>query len=282
MAGRFVSACFILAADGAIAKGVFMDGPLAIVLAGSRPGRDPLASAAGVPTKALVPIAGRPMLDHVVRTLVGHPGLSGVLVLAQQPDMLVSDPQCAWMAAEPKVRFAASGSGISQSLLDLLDSPETRLPLLVTTADNVLLNYAMIDDFLAQAVGADIAVAMVERRVLLARYPQSKRTWLKFRDGWWSGANLFWLGSMQARGVVAFWRGVEQDRKKGWKILAAFGPFLLLASALRLLSIRQGIALAGRRFAVKARVVPMAQAEACIDADKPVDVTLIEEIIAAR
>ena len=178
--------------------------------------------------------------------------------------------------------FRASEAGISQSLLTLLDAGDTQLPLLVTTADNVLLNAAMIDQYLADAAGADIAVAMVERRVLLAAYPTSRRTWLKFRNGWWSGANLFWIGSPKARSVVAFWRGVEQDRKKGWKILAAFGPFLLAASALRLLSIQQGIRLAGRRFGVAARVVAMDQPEACIDADKPDDLTLIEAIIANR
>jgi CTP:molybdopterin cytidylyltransferase MocA len=251
-------------------------------LAGSRPGGDPLADAARVATKALVPIAGRPMLDHVVRTLVDHPGLGEVLILAQQPDLLAAHPQCAWMTAEPRIRFAASAEGISQSLLNLLDRPDTRLPLLVTTADNVLLSGAMIDAFLAGAAGADIAVAMVARRVLLARYPRARRTWLKFRDGGWSGANLFWIGSGRARGPVAFWRGVERDRKKGMKIVSAFGPALLLAALLRIVTIGQGIRLAGRRFGVAARVVPLPQPEACIDADKPEDVALIEAIIARR
>ena len=51
----------------------------------------------------------------------------------------------------------------------------------------------MIAEFLDGAEGSDVAVAMVERDVLLTRYPESKRTWLKFRGGWWSGANMFRL-----------------------------------------------------------------------------------------
>ena len=43
-----------------------------------------------------------------------------------------------------------------------------------------------------------------------------------------------------------------------------------------------GVARAGRRFGLNARVVPMSDAEACIDADKPSDVTLIERILAQR
>ena len=45
----------------------------AILLAGSRPGIDPLAAAASVAVKALVPICGRPMIDYVARALVDHP-----------------------------------------------------------------------------------------------------------------------------------------------------------------------------------------------------------------
>ncbi|HEX7782397.1 MAG TPA: nucleotidyltransferase family protein [Sphingobium sp.] len=254
----------------------------AILLAGSRPGRDPLAAAAGVTYKALIPVAGRPMIDHVARTLLAHPRLGPVIVLVQDPAVFAGDPATAWLVQEPGIRMTPSGAGISQSLLDLIDGGGAALPALVTTADNVLLTGAMIDSFLAGAAGSDVAVAMVERRTLFAAYPESKRTWLKFRDGWWSGANLFWIGGGKARNVIAFWRSVEQDRKKGWKILAAFGPILLVTSALRLLSLRQGMRLAGRRFQVSARPVSMPQPEACIDADKPEDLILIEQILGKR
>ena len=115
--------------------------------------------------------------------------------------------------------------------------------------------------------------------MLLQRYPESKRTWLKFRGGWWSGANLFWLGSDAAMRAVGFWRSIEQDRKKGWKIISAFGPLLMLGAGLRLLSLRQAISAAGRRLGVDATAVAMPQAEACIDADKTEDIVLIEKIL---
>ncbi|TNE37797.1 MAG: 4-diphosphocytidyl-2C-methyl-D-erythritol synthase [Sphingomonadales bacterium] len=253
----------------------------ALVLAGSRPGTDPLAQAAGVATKALVPVAGRPMIDHVARALLDHPAIGTVVLMAQQPEALAEDPQTAWLKQEPRVHFRTSGNGISQSLLDWMEENPSGLPALVTTADNVLLNAAMIDAFLAGAAGSDVAVAMVERAVLMRAWPQSRRTWLKFRGGAWSGANLFWLGGQGAAHALAKWRGIEQDRKKGWKIVSAFGPALLLGTALRLLSVHQAVAKAGRRLgAGEARVVPMPMAEACIDADKPDDLTLIETILA--
>ncbi|HKT76717.1 MAG TPA: 4-diphosphocytidyl-2C-methyl-D-erythritol synthase, partial [Sphingobium sp.] len=86
----------------------------------------------------------------------------------------------------------------------------------------------------------------------------------------------------KARSVIALWQEVEQDRKKGWKILAAFGPVALLGALLRILTLRAGIARVGRRFGLTARLVAMASPEACIDADKVEDVALIEQILGSR
>lgn len=254
----------------------------AILLAGSRPGGDPLAQAAGFAWKALVPIGGRPMIDHVARVLVAHPRIGRIIIMAQQPREIVAHPQAQWLAEHPAVTLHASGAGISQSLLDWLEASPGSLPAIVTTADNVLLDAAILNAFLAGVGDADIAAAMVERATLMASHPESRRTWLKFRAGAWSGANLFWLGGPNAKRALQKWKEIEQDRKKGWKIVRAFGPALLVGAGLRLLTIHAAIARAGRALGVRARVVPLPFAEACIDADKPDDVLLIERILARR
>lgn len=257
-----------------------MNGPItALLLAGARPTADPLAVAAGVAIKPLVPVGGQPMINWPARALLAHPAIGRVVILTQSPRLFLADPATSWLADHPRILFEPSGGGIASSLLAYMERPDIGFPLLVTTADHVLLDGAMLDQFVAEAAGADIAVAMVERGTLLARYPQSRRTWLKFRDGGWSGANLFWFGSAKARAIVALWQEVEQDRKKGWKILAAFGPLALMGALLRISTLRQGIARVGKRFGLTARLVAMAQPEACIDADKPADVALIEAIL---
>jgi len=259
-----------------------MTGPIpapipAIVMAGSRPGPDPLLAGTGVATKALLPVAGRPMLAHVVAALRASPHIGPITILAQDSAALADEPALGGFA---DLHFADSGQGISASLAAAL--PVCDAPLLVTTADNVLLTPSMIAEFLTGAADSDVAVAMVERGVLLARYPESKRTWLRFRGGWWSGANLFRLRGRRVLPLLDFWGRIERDRKKGLKIIAAFGPALLLAAVLRLITIHQGVARAGLRFGLKAKVVPMSEAEACIDADKPVDIELIEKIFEQR
>lgn len=248
-----------------------------IVLAGSRPGPDPLVTGSGVSTKALLPIAGQAMLVHVVKALRAAPDVGAITILAQNSAELAAEPGLAGLV---DLHFADSGQGISSSLAAALPLGDD--PLLVTTADNVLLTPSMIAEFLRGAEDSDVAVAMVERGTLFARYPQSKRTWLKFRGGWWSGANMFRLRGRRVLPLLDFWGRIERDRKKGLKIIAAFGPWLLIGALLRLFTIQQGVARAGLRFGLRARVVPMSEPEACIDADKPADIELIEAIFAAR
>lgn len=255
-----------------------MSAPIpAIVLAGSRPGPDPLLSGSGVSTKALLPIAGQAMLVHVVKALRASPEVGAITILAQNSAELAAEPGLAGLA---DLHFADSGQGISSSLAAAL--PPSDDPLLVTTADNVLLTPTMVAEFLRGGADSDVAVAMVERDILLARYPESKRTWLKFRGGWWSGANMFRLRGRRVLPLLDFWGRIERDRKKGLKIVAAFGPWLLVGALLRLFTIQQGIARAGQRFGLGAKVVAMSEPEACIDADKPADINLIEAIFAAR
>ena len=256
-------------------------GVTAIILAGSRPGPDPLLDGSGVSTKALLPVAGRPMLAHVLDTLSRHRSVGPIVVLAQDIAGLRADPALAAWTNDPAILFMESGAGISRSVLAAIDGP-AKMPVLLTTADNVLLSAAMIDSMIAGAEGCDIAVGMVERRVLFARYPQSRRTWLKFRNGWWSGANLFWIGSDRARPMLERWQSIEQDRKKGMKIVGAFGPLLLGGALLRILTIQGAAARLGKRFGAVARIVALPQAEACIDVDKPDDLVLVEAILARR
>lgn len=255
-----------------------MSEPLtALVLAGSRPGPDPLLAGTGLPTKALLPIAGVPMLARTLAALADAPEVGRILVSAQNTAPLAADPAIAGAA---QVEWRPSHGGIADAVLAAL--AEAGGPLLVTTADNVLLTRAMIAQFVRDAGASDVAVGLVERRTIAAARFSTQRTWLTFRGGQWSGANLFRLGGPQVEPLVRFWKSIEEDRKKGWKIVGAFGPGLLLGAALRLIDIHAFAARAARRFGLSAQVVPMQAAEACIDADKPADIQVIEAILAAR
>ena len=248
----------------------------ALLLAGSRPGGDPFAAAHGVAAKALIPVAGEPMIARPLRALLGSPQISHVRVLAQ--DRALLEPA---LPSDPRLSIERSGATIAATIEAIIADPATRWPLLVTTADHALLDGAMIDDFCARAKGADVAIGLVERRALMARLPQTKRTWIGFRGGAYSGANLFALGSPKAARAVALWREVEQDRKKGWKLLTALGvPGLL--GLVRLRTLDQTLDAMGRRLGLTIRAVELANPLAAVDVDKPADLALVEAIIAGK
>ncbi len=248
----------------------------AVVLAGQRPAPDPLAQHFGQSWKALVPITGQPMIVHVVRTLRQSPSIGRIIILAQKADVIVD----AVLRLE-NIEFSKSQSGISDSLQAIVGSNAAPWPVLVTTADHPLLTTDMIEEFLANAQ-ADIAVGMVERKAMLAQFPDAKRTWLKFADGAWSGANLFALTSEAAKNALAVWAGVEQDRKKAFKLFLHFGPVLALRAMTRTIGLSEALLLAGRRIGITAQLITLSDPVAAIDVDKLVDHELAEKIMRER
>ena len=249
----------------------------AIVLAGSRPGTDPFAEIYGTDLKALIPVGGVPMVARPVEALLDSPEIGQVRVLAQQTDRIT-----AVLPMDARLSIEDSGETIAATMAAILASASTRFPLLVTTADHALLDPAMVADFCAKAEGADLAIGLVERTALMARLPNSERTWLRFRGGAYSGANLFAFGSAKAASAVELWRSVEQDRKKGWRMIAGLGPLALLGAALRLRTLNQTLDSVGRRLGLSIRKVELFNPLAAVDVDKPADHELVTAIIEGR
>jgi GTP:adenosylcobinamide-phosphate guanylyltransferase len=248
----------------------------AVVLAGSRPGRDPFAEHFGANLKALIPVGGEPMVRRPVRALLAAEDIGDVIVLAQEPERIV-----AALPEDPRISLRKSGDTIATTMLQLCLDRATQWPLLVTTADHALLDVETIDEFCAYAEG-DIAIGVVERATLLKRFPNSQRTWLKFRGGAYTGANLFALRSPKAAAAVELWRSVEAERKKGWRVVSLLGPFVLIGTLLRLLSIDDALRRVGRKLNLDVTAVRLSNPVAGIDVDKAEDHALAEAILAGR
>lgn len=256
----------------------------ALLVAGRRPGTDPLAAHFGVEDKALIAIAGEPMLSRVARTLADHPDVARTVVLAQEPERLLAHPGTAWMAADARISTLSGGNSVSAAVAAALEVHPEGWPFLVTTADNVLLDAETLTGFVsgARAARTDVAVGLVPQEVFARAYPDARRTWLKFRGGAYSGANLFFLARPAALSAVRFWQRVESERKKVRAIAGAFGPVLLFGYLLRALRVEGALAEAGARLGVTAAPVLLERPEACIDVDKVEDHAIASAILAAR
>ncbi len=260
-------------------------GPLAaLILAGERGGENPIAQAAGVTEKCWAPAAGVPMLLRVVDTLCQCRAVSRI-VISLQVGVTEEDREALWQrAAGVELTLLPCGASPTASILEAVGSLESPYPLLITTADHPLLNAEMVDHFwmACEDSGADVAAAVTPASVIEKAYPETRRTYLKFGDGRRSGANLFALQRPEGLRAVEFWQRIEQNRKRPWRIMGAFGLAPLLAYLLGRLTVDRAARQASQIFGAKAVIVDLPFAEAAIDVDKPADLVLVERILKDR
>lgn len=248
--------------------------PSALILAGSRPGPpDPVAASEGVWHKAMVTIQGQTMLARVAAAL-REAGIERIAVSA-------SDPHVMDHARELGCEVLLSASGPSASVA--IGLAKLGAPLLITTSDHALLRPQWVRDFVADTPqDADVAVLLARREDIEAAMPGSRRTYLRFADGQWSGCNLFLLASARVSAAIETWKMVEADRKRPWRIAARLGVGMLLSYALGRLTLAQAIVGLGRRIGIAAHLVAARDGLAAVDVDKPQDLADARTIIAAR
>jgi GTP:adenosylcobinamide-phosphate guanylyltransferase len=252
----------------------------ALVLAGQRgggAGADPMAAAAGVSHKALLPVAGVPMLLRVLSALRASPEVGRIVVSIEAPE-----ESLAGLGGLEEVLLRAAAPSPARSAAAALE--EFGAPLLVATADHALLTPGMVAHFLsAVPPGVAAAAALARREVVLAAYPDARRTWLRFHDGAFSGCNLFLLAEADGAGrAVGFWRRMEAERKRPLAMARLLGPLTVLRLALGLLTLRAALDALERRCGARLAAVEMPFAEAAVDVDKPADLALAEEVLRRR
>ena len=245
-----------------------MSAPAVLILAGRRGGDDPLlADWPDLPSKALLPVGGVAMITRVLEAV--RPAASEVWISG------LTEAE-----AGQGVRVAPPAGGPAAALAAAVEAGAP-LPLLVTTADHALLDAEMIAEFLgkAQGSGADLAVGLAERSVVEARFPETKRTYLRFRGAQVSGCNLFYLASEKAQPAVRFWQRAEADRKTPWKLARHVGLGTLATYAAGRLTLEGVFARASARTGARVAPVLMDRAEAAVDVDKLADLALVEAVL---
>lgn len=252
-----------------------------LVLAADRGPDDPVSRAAGVAHKCLAPVAGTPMLERVVTALAASGQVGRIAVSLRDTALLARLPALAPLVEEGRLVALQAAGSPSRSVLQAATDLDQPFPLLVTTADHALLTTEMVDHFCraSRESGAEVTAGLTASGVLLAGYPQSRRTYLTFRDERYSGANLFALMSARAMALPELWLRVEQQRKRPWRLAAVFGPRLLLGYLLRRFSLDDAMARISARVGLGVAAVKMPFAEAAIDVDKPEDLELVNRIL---
>jgi GTP:adenosylcobinamide-phosphate guanylyltransferase len=241
----------------------------AVILAGSRPEGDPLAQTLDVAAKALIEIGGKPMLARVISAL-RNAGLQRIVVSASAPEVVALTT---YLGGEV-ISASAGPSASAAQAFQLVGAP-----MLLTTADHAMLEPAWVRHFLSvRPVKADVSVMLARRETIERDAPNTRRSYLHFADGDWSGCNLFYFATPAAGAAFDLWQSIEADRKRPWRIAARLGPSMLIRHALRRFSAAETIAHLGKRAGLHAGLVESPFGLAAVDVDKPDDLALVREL----
>ncbi len=250
----------------------------ALIMAASRGPDDPMARAFQAEHKCLIKINAIPMLVRVVQTLKVVREIGSIGVSIDTGEALKKIP-----ALDQLVPFKSADSA-PKSVAAAISQMSQPFPLLVTTADHPLLTPQMVEYFLrhAQATGADIVAGLAGRTDVENVDRSVKRTYFKFRDGEFSGCNLFYLSSENAMNAVRFWHKVDKQRKRPLALARMFNAVVLIKYLLGRLTLKDGLENMSKLLKVRADAVILPWGEAAIDVDKPEDYKLVTRLLKKR
>jgi len=252
-----------------------------VILAAQRKNQiNELASAAGVSHKCLVPIARRPLIQHVVDAIGGMPGLKLIRICVEQEAF---EPVTAVLSRHRgcAIDFVPAADNLADSVHASIEGLDGTI--VITTADHALLLPASIKSMLdLLAGGADAAVAFARQDAVLAAHPDGQRRFYQFADSGYSNCNLYGLSGQRGRAAVEIFRGGGQFAKHPLRIAMVFGLFNLLLVRFALVSLARALARISRRIGVRIEPVVLADGSQAIDVDNERTYRVVEQLLAQR
>lgn len=253
-----------------------------LILAGRRPGTlDPLAAAFAVADKCLVPVAGRPMIAHVLGAAAAS-GATQIFVSTHHPHLLADLDDPVVQALGKRLIILPAAGNLADSVLAV--AGVAAFPLLVTTADNCLLTPETIAEIGAEAerLGVEAGVALARRDDVLAVHPEGQRRFYEFSDVAVSNCNAYWIGHPGAlKATEAFRRG-GQFVKKPLRVMQAFGLINLLRFRFGLGPIHHVFARISRHMNLEIAPLLVRNGATAIDVDNERSLRVTEALMAQR
>lgn len=253
-----------------------------LILAGRRSGAvDALAAAHGVADKCLVPVAGRPMIAHVLNSAAASDAVQ-IFVSTHHLGLLadLQDP-IVKLLGQRLVVVPAAGN-LADSVLGV--AGVARFPLLITTADNCLLTPETIAEIEAEAARLDVeaGVALARREDVLAAHPEGQRRFYEFSDVAVSNCNTYWIGHPGALKATEAFRGGGQFVKKPFRVMQTFGLVNLLRFRFGLGPIHHIFARISRHLNVEIAPLLVSNGATAIDVDNERSLRVTEALMARR
>jgi molybdopterin-guanine dinucleotide biosynthesis protein A len=239
-----------------------------VVLAGGVPQQeDPLYEYTQGRSKALLDIGGRPMLAWVLDALAAACAIDRVILVGLDPSPELEIEQPGAVVPDQGSLFGNLLAGVD-TLLQL--DPGAR-QMAVCSGDIPLIEPFMVDDFIALCGDAsvDVYYAIVERSVMEARFPGSRRSYVHLSDGEFAGGDIFVARPEIAYSRRQLWTELTDMRKHALRQARRVGVRTLIRLLLRRLSLAEAERRASIAFEVIGRAVVAPYPELGMDVDKP-------------
>lgn len=238
-----------------------------VILAGTTK-QSELTTSEQVENKAFVQIHGRPMLDYVISALRSVSSIDRIMVVG---------PTALKQIVEPfGVTVVAQGSSIVENVQRGFEALAPRAHFLVATSDIPFLTPAAVEDFISKChpYDYDLYYPIVSRDVNDRRFPGVKRTYVKLKDGEYTGGNLFFVNPECLGEALPRLNKIFALRKSPVRLAATLGFGFVIKLLAKKLTIRELEARFSALFAVRSLAIITDFAEIGTDVDKPDDLAL--------
>lgn len=241
----------------------------AVVLAGSS-NDGPLREYNEVRYEALIPIGSKIMVQYVVEALLRCRQVGRVLVVGPVAEL---SP----FLTRERVSIIESRGGIMENIETGLRSlPEAERTLLVTS-DIPMLTTQAVNDFLELCgdMSGDLYYPIIPKPVVESKFPATRRTYVNFKEGVFTGGNLFLINPAIFEKCVENGQKIISLRKSPFGLCRLIGLGFVLKFLMHALTIpeaEQKVSLLLGR--IKGIVVISRYPEVGVDVDKPADLAL--------
>jgi len=246
-----------------------------ILLAGAA-NTGPLKDTSPVTNEALIEIDGKPMVQYVIDGLRQSKEVHRIVVVAPPGEI------------EPHVRgeqleFVPSAGHIIDNVVAAARTLPKDAQILIATCDIPLINGETIDGLvsLCRQKPADLYYPLIEKRVIEAKYPTTKRTYVTLREGTYTGGNVFLASPDIIERTAPKARKFLDYRKNPLKMSGLLGvTFLIRYMVLKNLNLMELEKKVSSMWELNGAVVICPWPEIGIDVDKPIDLDLVRAILA--
>ncbi len=250
----------------------------AIVLAGGVPKSEDLLYAVtqGRP-KALVEIAGQPMVQWVLAALDGVERVDEVVVVGL-------DESCRLWSVKP-LRYMPSRGGLVDNVLCGVELIQQRDPqvrqVLTVSADIPLLRANMVDHLLDRTTDPTIELyfSVVPRGHMERSFPASRRSYAHLIDGDLAAGDVHVIAPHIVAAHRDLWDALRASRKHVMQQALRLGPGFLAKYVLGRLSVAELERRMEERFGLRARAVVVDYPEMGMDVDKPFQLEICRQAL---